>query len=206
MNDEKFIAKNHAIKFPDEDYKESFLNKIRNYFFDKYGIWKFSDIFPYSWRMRYWEKIRPIFNPQNKRLRKFIPRTWTDTSHFMVDLNFELIKIFYEDEYKADIVDWNSDEPHRKFARWLEHTYFYITKARPQLEIDLQNAYPPTKPIEVMFERVPQEDGTVRTYLKDDGIPYEIKYKEVNRIEKLIDDTDTKILKEFVDYRNFFWT
>jgi hypothetical protein len=40
----------------------------------------------------------------------------------------------------------------------------------------------------------------------DDGIPYEVKYKEVNRIEKLIEDTDTEILTEFVKRRNYFWT
>jgi hypothetical protein len=205
MNLDKFIAKNHALKLND-DKKKSLSYKIKNFTFEKFGIWEFLDIFPYSWRMTYWDKIRPIFKPQNKRLRKFIPRTWRDTSHFIVQLNFEMIKIFYEEEYMADIVDWDSDDPHRKFARWLEHTYFYITKARPQLEIDLDNAYPPTKPIEDMFERIPQEDGTTRMYLKDDGIPYEVKYKEVNRIEKLIDDTDTKILKEFIDYKDFFWT
>jgi hypothetical protein len=190
----------------DDDKDKSLSYKIRSYIFEKFGIWEFLDILPYSWRMTYWEKIKPIFKPQNKRLRKFIPRTWRDASHFMVELNFEMIKVFYEDEYKADIVDWNSDEPHIKFARWLDHTYFYITKARPQLQIDLDNAYPPTRPFEEMFERIPQEDGTTRMYLKNDGIPFEVKYKEVNRIEKLIDDTDTKVLKEFIDYRNFFWT
>jgi hypothetical protein len=205
MNYEKFIAKNHSIKLND-DKNKTIIDKIRSYTFEKFGIWGFLDIFPYSWRMTYWEKIKPIFKPQNKRLRKFIPRTWRDTTDFMVHLNFEMIKIFYEDEYKAGIVDWEADEPHNRFARWLDHTYFYITKARPKLEIDLENAYPPSKPIEDMFERIPQEDGTTKIYIKDDGIPYEVKYKEVNRIEKLIDDTDSKILKEFVDYRHFFWT
>jgi hypothetical protein len=206
MNLDKFIAKNHAIKLDNDNENKSLLYKIRSYTFEKFGIWEFLDIFPYSWRMKYWEKIRPIFSPRNKRLRKSIPRTWKDISHLMVDLNFEMIKTFYEDEYKADIVDWDSDQPHRDFSKWLESSYFYITKARPKLEIDLENSYPPSKPMEEMFERVPQEDGTTRIYLKDDGIPYEIKYAEVNRIERLIEETDTKILKEFIEYRHFFWT
>jgi hypothetical protein len=206
MNLDKFIAKNHAIKLDDDNENKSLLYKIRSYTFEKFGIWEFLDIFPYSWRMTYWEKIKPIFKPQNKRLRKFIPRTWKDMSHLMVDLNFEMIKVFYEDEYKAGIVDWESDQPHRDFSKWIENSYFYITKARPKLEIDLENSYPPSKPMEEMFEHIPQEDGTTRIYLKDDGIPYEIKYAEVNRIEKLIEETDTKILKEFIEYRHFFWT
>jgi hypothetical protein len=204
MNIDNFIAKNHAIKLDDKE--KSFLERVRSYTFEKFGVWGFLDIFPYSWRMTYWEKIKPIFKPQNKRLRKFIPRTWVDTCDFMVKLNFEMIKVFYEEEYMADIVDWESDEPHSKFARWLENTYFYITKVRPQLEIDLQNAYPPIKPIEEMFERIPQEDGTTRMYLKDDGVPYDVKYKEVNRLEKLIFESDTEILINFTKNRSFFWT
>jgi hypothetical protein len=205
MNEEKFIAKNHCLKdFPKKN--ETLFGKVRSYIFEKYGFWDAWDLFPYSWRMTYYDKIKPIFKPQNQRIRKAIPRTWVDVTELVVTVNFEMIKSFYEDEYKADIVDWEATEKHSEFAKWLEEAYEYVTKIRPQLEIDLQNAYPPSKPIEEMFERIPQEDGTTRIYMKDDGIPYEVKYKEVNRIEKLIEDTDTEILTEFVKRRNYFWT
>jgi len=124
----------------------------------------------------------------------------------VVTVNFEFIKAFYEDEFKADIVDWEATEQHSEFAKWLEGAYEYVTKIRPQLEIDLQNAYPPSKPIEEMFERIPQEDGTTRMYMKDDGIPYEVKYKDVNRIEEEIKNRDTEILTELIKRRDYFWT
>jgi hypothetical protein len=205
MNYDKFLARNHALNI-DLNEERTLIQNIRSFIFRKFNIWDLWDLFPYGWRMTYYDKIKPIYNPSNKRLRKFIPRTWQDFSNLMVDLNFEIIKTFYEDEYTAGIVDWDSDQPHRDFSKWLDSSYFYITKARPKLDIDLQNSYPLSKPIEEMFERIPQEDGTTRMYLKDDGIPYEIKYAEVNRIEKLIEETDTKILKEFIEYRQFFWT
>jgi hypothetical protein len=205
MNEEKFIAKNHCLKdFPKKD--KTLFGKIRSYIFEKYGFWDAWDLFPYSWRMTYYDKIKPIFKPQNQRIRKAIPRTWVDITEMVVSVNFEMIKAFYEDEFKADIVDWEATEKHSEFAKWLEEAYEYVTKIRPQLEIDLQNAYPPSKPIEEMFERIPQEDGTTRMYMKDDGIPYEVKYREVNRIEEEIEKRDTEILTELVKRRNYFWT
>jgi hypothetical protein len=205
MNEETFMAKNHCLKdFPKK--KETLFGKVRSYVFEKYDIWEAWDLFPYSWRMTYYEKIRPIFRPQNQRIRKAIPRTWVDVTELIVDVNFEFIKAFYEDEYKTDIVDWEATEHHKEFAEWLEKAYEYVTKIKPQLEIDLQNAYPPFKPIEEMFERIPQEDGTTRMYMKDDGIPYEVKYKEVNRIEEEIKTRDTEVLTELIKRRDYFWT
>jgi hypothetical protein len=156
--------------------------------------------------MTYYDKIRPIFNPQNKRIRKCIPRTWADVSHLMVDVNFEFIKVFYEDEFKADIVDWEATEQHSEFAKWLELSYKWITQRRPQLQKDLENAYPTSKPIDEMFQIKTDENGRRLFEFKDDGIPYEVKYKEVNRIEELIENKDTEILIEFIKRRNYFWT
>jgi hypothetical protein len=205
MNEEKFIAKNHCLKdFPKKD--KTLFGKVRSYVFEKYGIWDAWDLFPYRWRMTYYDKVKPIFKPQNQRIRKAIPRTWVDVTELVVSVNFEFIKAFYEDEFKADIVDWEATEKHSEFAKWLEKAYEYVTKIKPQLEIDLQNAYPPSKPIEEMFERIPQEDGTTRMYMKDDGVPYEVKYKEVNRIEEEIKNQDTEILTELIKRRDYFWT
>jgi hypothetical protein len=174
MNEEQFAARNQCLKI-DLEEKGTLITSIRSYLYDKFGVWDIWDLFPYRWRMYYYEDIRPIFKPQNQRLRKAIPRKYSDISHLIVQVNFEFIKTFYEEEYKADIVDWNATEHHKEFAHWLELSYKWITQRRPQLEKELEDAYPPTQPIEVMFERVPQEDGTTRLYMRDDGIPYEVK-------------------------------
>jgi hypothetical protein len=205
MNEEKFIAKNHCLKeFPEKP--QTLLNNIRGYMLEKYGIWEAWDLFPYSWRMTYYDKIKPIFKPQNERIRKAIPRTWMDITELSVIVNFEMIKSFYEDEYKADIVDWEATEIHSEFAKWLESAYAYITKERPQLQKDLDNSYPPFKGLDDMFELKTDENGRRLFEFKDDGVPYEVKYKEVNRIEELIENKDTEILTEFIKRRNYFWT
>ena len=45
-----------------------------------------------------------------------------------------------------------------------------------------------------------------RFTFKDDGVPYEVKYKEVNRIEEVIRAKDTEILTELIKRRDYFWT
>ena len=205
MNEEKFIARNHCLK-EHSNVKKTLMYSIRSFMFEKFDVWEWVDFFPYRFRMTYYDYIRPIFKPQNKRIRKCIPRTWMDISHLMVDVNFEFIKAFYEDEYKADIVDWEATENHSEFAKWLEGAYTYITTDRPQLQKDLDAAYPASKLIDELFKPIEDENGRKVFQMVDDGIPYEVKYKEVNRIEKLIDDLDTQILTEFIKRRDYFWT
>lgn len=205
MNEEKFIARNHCLK-EHSNVKKTLMYSIRSFMFEKFDVWDCMDLFPYRFRMTYYDYIRPIFKPCNQRIRKVIPRTWRDISHLMVDVNFEFIKAFYEDEYKADIVDWEATEHHSEFAKWLEGAYKYIATDRPQLQKDLDAAYPTNRLFEELFKPSEDENGRKVLQMVDDGIPYEVKYKEVNRIEKLIDDLDTEILTEFIKRRDYFWT
>jgi hypothetical protein len=205
MNEETFIARNHCLKdFPEKN--KTLFEKVRSYIFEKYGIWDLFDLFPYSWRMTYYDKVRPIFNPQNQRIRKAIPRTWVDVTEMVVSVNFEFIKAFYEDEFKADIVDWEATEQHSEFAKWLEGAYQYITNIRPQLEINLQNAYPPHKEFDEMFKPIVEKNGNKKYQLIEDSVPYEVRYREVNRIEEEIKNRDTEVLTELIKRREYFWT
>jgi hypothetical protein len=212
MTPEKFQARNHALRcdFADyEDYKKSLRGKFWNFMDDKFSVRSGWDLLPFRWKRWYYDKIRPIFAPQNDRYRKAVPRTWVDVSHLIEIVNFEFIKGFYEGEYLHGSTDWEGTGEHAvEFARWLESSYDYITIDRPQLEKDLDAAYPPLPPLKDMF--VPcetDENGKVRMYkMVDDGRTYEEKYGEVNRIEQLIQDKDTDILTQLVKYRHFFWS
>jgi hypothetical protein len=205
MNLETFKAKNQCLKdFPKKP--DTLFRKVRNYIFEKYNIWDIWDLFPYRWSLIYYDQIKPFFSPCNKRIRKAIPRQYRDVSSLIVDVNFEFVKAFYEDEYKADIVDWDATEHHKEFAQWLERAYEYITKTKPQLEKDLENAYPPHKGIDEMFELKTDENGKRLFEFKDDGVPYEVKYKDVNRIEEEIEKRDTEVLTEIIKRRAYFWS
>ena len=141
-----------------------------------------------------WYKFKCFFNPKNKKYRAAIPNTWVDVCALIEDVNFAFIKGFYEDEYKSGWVDWEASGEHTsKFAKWLEKAYKYITLERPQLQKDLDSAYPP-----LTTKRL--------TEVNYSNNSYEEEYAEVHRIEKLIQDKDTKILTETIKYRQYFWT
>jgi len=212
MTPEKFEARNHALRcdFADyENYEKSLSRKFWSFMDDVFGIRSTWDIFPYRWKMRYYDKIRPIFAPENNRIRKAIPRTWCDTSHLIEIINFEFIKNFYETEYLHGSTDWEGTGEHAvKFAKWLESAYDYITIERPQLEKDMDNAYPPLRPLDEMFVPCETDDrGNVKMYkMVSRKESYEELYGEVNRLEQLIQDKDLEILTQLVKYRHFFWS
>lgn len=215
MNIEKIIARDHKLT---EDYlREAKLNawqelnfNIRYWLNKRFGVWDIWDVLPYKWQRLYYDHIKTIFKPHHSRLRKAVPRQWWDLSGLIVDINFEIIKSFYEDEYLKGLIDWESDDNHKKFAQWLEGAYKYITVERPDLEKQMNAAYPPAD-FDNLFEE-PETDkyGNVTRRMKSCeeryGKTYEEIYGEVNRIEALIDKKDTKIITEMVKNRNYFWT
>jgi len=205
MDENKFFEKNHTIK-EDSISKNNFLHRLRTYIYQKFDVWDIFDLFPYGWRMYYYDHIKPIFKPRHTRIRKSIPRNWSDICTLIENVNFEMIKSFYEDEYIKGYVDWEADKYHKEFSEWLKKAYKYIIEIRPKLEIDLQNAYPPSLPLDEMFKPFIDENGRKMYKMVDDGVPYEKKYAEVNRIENLIDDNDTEILIQMIKFRKYFWT
>jgi len=212
MTPEKFQSRNHALRsdFAEyTDYKKSLSCKFWSFMDDKFGIRGLWDVLPFGWKIRYYDKIRPIFAPQNTRYRKAIPRTWSDVSHLIETVNFEFIRGFYEDEYLHGNTDWEATGEHAvEFAKWLESAYDYITVSRPDLEKQMEAAYPPYRPFNEMF--VPcetDENGKVKMYkMVHREESYEELYGEVNRLEQLIQDKDSDILTHLVKYRHFFWS
>jgi hypothetical protein len=215
MDIEKIIARNQKLR---EDYlREAKLTalqelnfNIRSWTSERFGIWDIWDILPHRWQRFYYDKIKTIFKPHHSRLRKAIPRQWNDLTSIIVDVNFEMIKSFYEDEYSKDIVDWESDEHHKTFAQWLESAYKYITIERPQLEKQKDVSYPESNFDDLFGEPETDKHGNVTRIMKSCeeryGKPYEEVYGEVNKLENLIDQKDTETIISLIKNRNYFWT
>lgn len=182
-------------------------NTVREFIYKKYKIWDGWDLLPYRFRMYYYDYIKPTFCPRNKKIRDAVPRSWADITSLIVDVNFAMIKQFYEDEYLLGFVDWEgSGDTHKKFEQWLKEAYAYVAYKRPSLEAERDNSYPPSKPFEEWFEENTNEKGEKVYRMINDGIPYEVKYKDVIRLEKEIEENDTKYLKEMIEFREYFWT
>lgn len=165
----------------------------------------------------YYTKLKPIFSPKHKTVRKAVARGYSDLVQVIVDVNFAIIKEFYEEEYLNGIVDWQATETDKEFAKWLENSYLYITEGKNKLETQLAAAYPETPPFDEMWKEIEDVDSLDKQCLDKDsmelksceeiyGKPFEEVYADVNILEKLIEDTDTKILTEMIRYRGFFWT
>jgi len=163
----------------------------------------FFQLLPYSWKDFYYNHIKTIFKPHHKRLRKAIPKQWSDITHLIVMVNFEFIKSFYEDEYSIGLVDWDATEHHKKFAIWLEKAYYYIMVERPKLLKQQDDSYPEVNlELETGFDK----NGLRFTKIKNARKSYEELYGEVDRLEQLINKKDTKVLTEMIKYRDHFWT
>ena len=161
-------------------------NKLQVFWFNLKERIKY--LIPYKFKDFYRTKIRTIYKPHHSRIRKAIPRYWYDLDYVAVMVNFEIIKSFYEDEYKDGPVDWNSDKAHKDFAKWLEGAYKYITKDRPLLEKKTEDAYPD-------LDSYP----TGKT-------SYNKLYGKVDKLEKELKDKDTDVIVEMINRREFMWT
>lgn len=133
-----------------------------------------------------YNKIRFAINPRQKWLTKQIPNEWNDKVSLIKDLNFAMIVHFVEDEKCFEMTDYEgSGEIHLKFARELMECYMYITVRRPNLDKQYWASFP-------------DDDKYTGDYLVD--------YAETNRLEKEIEEQDTKWLTWIVTNRNFLWT
>jgi hypothetical protein len=147
--------------------------------------------FQYSCRHMYRDTkyaIKCFFKPYHSDIRKAVPRQWADVSNLIIDVNFAMI-LSFKREADESCVDWDGTDNHRKFKNWLDTSAIWIKEGRPNLVELMMNAYPPHP----LPERLR-------------GKSYDELYSEVNRIEALIDATDTNIIKQMIDYREYMWT
>ena len=142
-------------------------------------------------RMRYSDihyNVKRFISPLYPRFRKAFPRhAYKEISVASVEINFALILDFWYEEVVDGCVDWQADEMHSTFYDSLKCCVDYIEKIRPELNALMDEAL---------------------TAATDDEreLPYEQRYAEYNRLEKMIEDTDTKTLIWFIQHRDSFWS
>lgn len=133
-----------------------------------------------------WNKLCFSINPRQKWLTKQIPNEWNDKVTLIKDLNFAMIVHFVEGEKCFEQTDYdNSGEGHIKFAKELRECYDYIKNERPKLD----NLY---------WNSFPNDENYTGDYFVD--------YADTNRLEKEMEDKDTKWLTWIVVNREYLWT
>lgn len=141
----------------------------------------------WPYRELYW-KVYRFFKPCHKDIRKVIPRQWSDIANLIVDVNFAMI-LSFKKEAESSFVDWDGTDDHRKFKNWLDSVVHWIEQGRPACEAQRDALYPP--------HPLPPE-------MKNKS--YDELYGELNKVEALIAETDSSILKQMIEYRDYFWT
>ena len=133
-----------------------------------------------------------FLNPFHPRWRKVLPRhKYIDITELVIDSNFALILDFYHEEVKQGIVDWKSDDRHKKFHKELLNAVKWIEKDR------INHLDKIDKAISL---------ATKTPVMKRGKYDYLATYKEHNKLEDELKNKDTKILTWFIENRDFFWT
>lgn len=132
--------------------------------------------------------IKCFFKPYHSDIRKAVPHKWADVSSLVVDVNFAML-LSFKKEADESCVDWDGTENHRKFKNWLDSAAHWITVGRPNCKAQADALYPPY-PL----------PGNMRQWT------YDQLYGELNKMEKLINETDSNIIKQMIDYREYMWT
>jgi hypothetical protein len=156
------IKKINSVKPPEWlGYKITWQDNVRWFIRDH-----FINHIPYQVRDFYWMKVKTIWAPKHYRIRKAVPRHWIDLDSVLQNVNFEIIKSFYEDEYVNGPIDWKgSGKEAVKFAKWLEASYEYVSSYRLVLEKQIENAYPNYRKVEKLEQEMENMDTKVLTEL-----------------------------------------
>lgn len=163
------------------------MKKFWNNLQDKYEIFC-----PYFWRdLKYNIKCR-IF-PRNDWARKAIPNQWHDLDAIFENVLFAGIINYVEGEKCFESLVWDDCAINRKNKKKIEEIYKWAKTGRAECNEALRKAYPIISPTSFQNRVITKET-------------YEELYGDVNRLEKLLFDTDTKHLVWLVRNRTYLWT
>lgn len=160
----------------------------------QYAIREFIEDIEYSLH-RKWRSlcylIKTFFCPENATIRKAVPKRYSDITSIILDVNFAAI-VQFKKEADESCVDWKTQDSHAEFKKWLDESYSWITEGKANLEKEKDRVYPEID-VADMLKSINTEK-------------YKDVYKEVDRIDALIEQTDENILIQMIKYRNYFWT
>lgn len=138
-------------------------------------------------------------------LTREVPKGYCDTAELIRVVNFSLLKHFVENEVQGGRVDWKgSGKEVFKFKRWLDRSYRFLTVEAPKLREKQEALYDKLPRLEEMFRETKNPDGTrvfVLTKTKQTK-----EEAELWKIDRTIRKKEAEILRNIIEYREFFWT
>lgn len=172
------------IKFKDE--KETLWSKWKMCWYD------FKHSIPYYYRIsRYYWKLRSIFIPQQKWLRKVIPREYMDKTGLLWPVMKSFIIHFVNEDGEDCFNRVHSGE---EFENQLRQYYEDINVNIPALE----------KRISEEWDKIDLPKGDINEYVTE--MTYQERYGKIDELEKQLDDWQKKIMHFIIEFSSYFWT
>jgi hypothetical protein len=172
---------------------EKWTNNVKSSYPVRYFIRETLEDFEYYYWLKWVHKIRRafriIFKPAFPIVRKAVPRQHMDYAELLVNLNFAVIEQF---KLVADRNEknWQEDPNSLAFKAWLDESFIWIKEGRKNLHTAIGHVY----------DRVMDIPPGPHTWEQRKEL-----YAEIDRIEKLIADTDSNIVRQMLDYKNQFY-
>jgi len=116
---------------------------------------------------------------------KVIPKKWADKPELIVMVLYPFIIDFVEGEACFEVLNWDCTDGHILAAAFYKECYAWAKVGRGQI----------IKKIDSELDRAHDAMGA-----------FEEKYREHSRLERLLEDTDSKMLGGLIEYRQYMWT
>ena len=136
---------------------------------------------------------------------KTLEKGWHDKDEVLLHAAFQILTDFIEQETPEEIVDWNSDELHKKAWKEIKSLYKWWKEIRPSRTspLDEKNLIaPPLK-----FKKIPVSD--LSEMVEPDKKKYAEYYRALEKDRKLEtkwNEEDQRNLHRLIEIRGFLWT
>ena len=153
---------------------------------------------PLKWYEKLWNKIHfttydtvwyvyRLFKPCHKKIRKAVPRQWSDLVELTREVNFAIIVEFYEDEFSEESFQSPDNEETLKVAEFLKTSYKYIKEDRAllqnKIDIELDQAWR-------------NNESEQRSKI----------YHDTFILEQELETRDTEVLVNLMRFRAWLWS
>lgn len=152
------------------------------------------------WRNEKWYNMKCFFFPKTKWIRNALDNGWHDLDYCYTQILFAGIINYVEGERCFETIRWTTPQE-KRHKKKIEEIYTWAKTGRKELQEKIDGAYPPLTDIDgkwiTKLNKMTQEECKKN---------YELTYGELNRLEKLLYDTDTKYMVWLISWRSHLWT
>jgi hypothetical protein len=163
--------------------------------------------FPYNLR-NWWDWLKAWFTTHSNVIFLDIEPTWCDKNELIRLAVFKLLVDFVEKEKPNEHIEWLSDDGHKNAQTTFMGAYYWIKTLRPQLvEISGYNLSEWGKlKGNWKWKELPNGNSEFVGFQNKETKESKAHYSTHNVLEKVIEETDDKVLTDIIKIRGYLWT